>query len=101
MVFVIRKLQILFLVYITNLASNTATRVLHTRHTSNLVCCFLGRAGKFNSLEIASGNPTAVERDNTEFDAQRQAVISEAIQQHGAQRKTYGGIKQVGRACVC
>ena len=54
-------------------------------------------AGKFKSLEIAGGNSTAAptERDNSEFDAQRQAVISEALQKAGGQKKTYGGIKQV------
>ena len=37
-----------------------------------------------------------MERDNSEFDAQRKAVISEALQQGGgANKKTYGGIKQV------
>ena len=37
-----------------------------------------------------------MERDNSEFDAQRKAVISEALQQGGgANKKTYGGGKQV------
>lgn len=52
--------------------------------------------GKFNSLEIAGSKSAAVEKDNAEFDAQRKAVITEALQQqHGGQKKTYGGIKQV------
>ncbi|XP_067944449.1 tudor domain-containing protein 3-like [Watersipora subatra] len=49
--------------------------------------------GKFNSLEVASATPAAVERDNAEFDAQRQAVINEALQQQ--EKTTYGGLKQV------
>lgn len=56
-------------------------------------------SGKFRSLDIAGGKESKTEEQNSEFSDLRKTEIAQALKEKagtgGAQKKTYGGIKQV------